>query len=470
MESLNFKEGQVIGLPELVTWNNQLRESMDVIIDKLGIGVFGRRGVILKNTLPLENDLKVEAGSSPIGGYNTIKLNAGWGVGYMADAYVDPIISSNLATILNGLPKTSPQYSKYAPFYSLSQDNISIPGIAGLGAGAIRYVTVYPRMTVFEDGTCNISVNNQVTFTDSKVVAKLKSQISKSPTKLKFFTSASALYNNGAVYEVVSIIDSNNIVISGTFSSPVSNLYVAIVGSYDLGSQALLSSAHRYNYGYVRGVVGFQSAIATVSNGGFPVAKLTFAADHSFTIEDIRTSNLFNFGATDALLARNNLSDLSDLDLARENLSVYKTEETYSMSQTYSKAEVYNKSEGDARYARPVSLGEKSAYDFTATQFNYDGNWYIWDVSSITPTAAKWAYFRIRLVGISGGWVRIYFMRTGYTQDTFNTIEIEWSYARDGAASTKNLWLPIDNGTLQYRINILSAGFSQMYGNILEWM
>lgn len=344
MESLNFQNGQVVGKQELINWNTQLRESMAAIISKLGNGNFQGRGTMMKNTDPLGGDLLVEQGTSQVGGYNTIKINAGWGVGLIEDATADPVIASYVDSSLNGLPKDLKFLSNYAPFYTPLQDNISIPGIAGLGLWDTRYVCVYPKFTVFEDGTCNISTSNQVTFSDSSIVAKLRDQTSNSPTKLRFFTDSSTVYNGGQVYEVVSIVDGSNIIISGDFSSPETDLYVAIIGSYDLPNQALLSGSNNYNYGYIRGIVGFETSINdSVDYGGFPVAKLTFATDQSFTIEDIRGNYLFNLGAVDALLAKNNLNDLDDFDEARTNLSVYKTEETYSMTQINSRYAVKSK-------------------------------------------------------------------------------------------------------------------------------
>lgn len=304
MSSINFQRGEIIGKEELIHWNKQLREALNVLISTIGWGgnknVLNARGALIRNYLPLTNDLKVALGTNPVGGYNTVKINAGWGVGSIEDAYIDPIIASTVDTSVNGIPQTLDNISNLGVLYKTAQDNIEIPGISGLGVGATRYVVVYPRITVFENGTCNITTSNQVTFTDSTIVAKLRDQSSKSPSKLRFFTNTSTAYNSGHVYEVVSIIDDNNITISGVFASSATNLYVAIVGSYDLKEQATLSSATQYLYGYVKGEVEFDTT-TTGSNGGFPVALLTFAADHSFTITDLRQGYLFGLSNSDAI-------------------------------------------------------------------------------------------------------------------------------------------------------------------------
>lgn len=304
MSSINFQRGEIIGKEELIHWNKQLRETINVLMSTIGWGgdgnVLNARGALIRNTLPLDSDLLVSNGTNLVGGYNTIKINAGWGVGSIEDAYVDPIVSSTVDTSVNGIPQVLENIDNLGVLYKVAQDNVEIPGISGLGVGATRYVVVYPRITVFENGTCNITTSNQVTFTDSTIVAKLRDQSSKSPSKLRFFTNTSTAYNSGHVYEVVSIIDDNNITISGVFASSATNLYVAIVGSYDLKEQATLSSATQYLYGYVKGEVEFDTTI-TGSNGGFPVALLTFAADHSFTITDLRQGYLFGLSNSDAI-------------------------------------------------------------------------------------------------------------------------------------------------------------------------
>ena len=369
MSSINFQRGEIIGKEELIQWNAYLREALNVLMYKIGWGgnenQIGGRGAIIRNTSPLESDLLVQLGTNPVGGYNTIKINAGWCVGSISDAYKDPIISSTVADSVNGIPLTLSGIGNLGVFYKEAQDNIEIPGISGLGAGAVRYITVYPRITVLENGTCNISTSNQVTFTDSGVVAKLRDQTTKSPSRIKFFTDSSTPYNSGQTYEVVTIVNSTSIVISGSFPTEVTNLYAAIVGSYDFREQATLSSASKYMYGYVKGLVGVS---ATTSDGylGIPVAKLTFAADHSFTIEDMRDDYLFTLGLGGglggALMARNNLQDLEDTAIARAYLDVYsKTQVDTALTGFYSKAQI------DAAYPLKPIILEIGAWNMDTT-------------------------------------------------------------------------------------------------------
>jgi hypothetical protein len=299
MESLNFHQGEIIGKNELIHWNSNLREPLHTIIDKLGQGfsaAVGKQGALIKNN-PIGDlidvGLKVSLGTNQVGGYNTIKINEGWGIGYTTSASVDPIVS---ISEMNGLPLSINSLSRYDPFYKSAEDNISIPGIDSLGIGDVRYVVVHPRITILEDGTCNISTNNQVVFSDSKVVAKLRDQSSNSPSKLKFFSDNSTSYNSGAVYEVVSIINSTTVVISGTFNVSVTGLYCAIVGSYDLQELASLSSSDKYLYSYLKGAVVIDTDAIHAAYGGFCVARLDFLADHSFTITDIRSNYLFSLG------------------------------------------------------------------------------------------------------------------------------------------------------------------------------
>lgn len=296
MESLNFQQGGIIGKNELIHWNLNLRESLQVILDKMCVGVSGKRGILAPTNDTMVGDLKVELGTNQVGGYNTVKIAAGWGMGFTEEAGVDIVIAGSVATTVNGIPKTINNLDRYDPFYKTAKDSIVIPGIAGLGVGAVRYVTVYPRITVFEEGVCNISTSNQVVFSDAKVVDKLRDHTSNSPSKLKFFTDSATPYNSSAVYEVISIVDGTAIIISGSFGSAVTGLYCAIVGSYDLQEMAALSTSNQYLYGYIKGEVVIDTT-TTPTLGGFQVAMLNFAADHSFTIRDLRQDRLFSLGS-----------------------------------------------------------------------------------------------------------------------------------------------------------------------------
>lgn len=284
MKTLNFNQGCILGTSELIEYNQQLRDELRAFISEIGNSSIG----ILMNRY--EDTLKVSQGAN-VGGYGTISIvRGGFCVTGLSESDItrDPILAG---VDFNGIDPLRDLPEDISLYYKESITNVQIPGIGTLPNRTIRYVVNYPKLTVFEEGTCNISTTAQVVFTDDKIVSKLRSQITNSPSKITFFTDSSTKFRSGEIFEVMSIVNDTTIIISGDFTTSSSGLYCAIVGSYDV--QELPNLVNKYLYAYYKGELSIMNDL-TDTLGGVPLAKLTFATDQSFTIEDIRYKYRYN--------------------------------------------------------------------------------------------------------------------------------------------------------------------------------
>lgn len=291
MKTLNFNQGCILGTSELIEYNQQLRDELKWILSGLGSS---KLGILMAGNTSI-GEITVD---NPVGGFNTVKINSSpFLVGNTSyDSYIDPVILSYINN-LNGLAGNSRELGEDDLFVFNQEKKlaVSIPGIESLGSGAVRYVVSVPRITVFEVGTCNISTTGQVVFSDANIVKKLRSNITNSPSKLTFFTDSSTKFNSGEIYEVLTIVNQTTIIISGDFATSNSNLYCAIVGSYDI--QELPNLVNKYLYTYCRGELMFLTDTG-LSLGGTALAKLDFNADHSFVITDLRPTHQFEWATS----------------------------------------------------------------------------------------------------------------------------------------------------------------------------
>lgn len=307
MKTLNFNQGCIVGTSELIEYNQELREEFKALLQEMGNS---SSGILLNRN---KDAGKVSVGNSQVGGYNTISIVSNcFCVGSPSNgAYVDPVISE---ITFNGLPFLRDVMDDLFIYSQPSILNRSIPGIGSIPNGSIKYVVSVPRRTVFEEGTCNISATAQVVFTDVRIVKKLRSQITNSPSKITFFTDSSTKFRSGEIFEVMSIVNDTTIIISGDFTAAVSNLYCAIIGSYDI--QELPNLVDKYLYTYYRGDVQILNNIED-TYGGVVLAKLTFNEDQSFSIQDLREVNRYSFSASTSWV------DITDSLATTPNYSTY---------------------------------------------------------------------------------------------------------------------------------------------------
>ena len=287
-QTLNFNSKQILSKEELKLWDESLRELLGNILryTRVGSQVSGILDTYNEQTSQFTNDFfKVELGSIPQGGYNTLKINQGKGV---------LLLEGVTSEFISGLTKNNDSLSKQlvSLFKWNTLDNIVVPGIGGYSPGNILYVGFNPIWNPLEDGSCTLTTSNQVTISGGDFY-KLRGQSTKNPTKIRFFKSDGSPANNTGVFEVVSIVSPTQIIVSGTPSSESGVKYM-IIGSYDLKEQGNLSS--KYSYVTANGRLTFsQNSGDITGSNGFLVASLLFSTPGVFSIVDLRLANIFNF-------------------------------------------------------------------------------------------------------------------------------------------------------------------------------
>jgi hypothetical protein len=284
----NFNSKQIISKEELTLWDESVRELVGNVLrynrnsDQVGGILDGYDSV---GTAFINDFFKVEIGSVPSGGFNTIKIGRGRGVLNFENT-TDEFIAG-LTTNNDSLKRQLVTLFKYE-----ATDNIVVDGISGYASGDVIYIGFVPIWNPLEDGLCALTTSNQVTITGGNFT-KLRGQSTKNPTKIRFYNQDGTAANNSETYEVISILSDTQIIISGVLSNET-NLKFMIVGSYDLSAQGSL--ANKYSYVTATGQLTFTDTASEITSiGGFLIASLTFASGGAFSINDLRVNNLFNF-------------------------------------------------------------------------------------------------------------------------------------------------------------------------------
>jgi len=284
----NFNSKQIISKEELRLWDESLRELVGNVLryNRNSDLVGGSLDAYDTNTSSLINDFfKVSLGSVQVEGYNTLKVGVGRGVLCVENTTTKKV--SGLEYYNNSLSKQLVTLLKWE-----ETDNITVDGIETYGSGDEVYMGFSPIWDPLEVGLCNISSSNQVTITGGDFT-KLRGQSLKNPTKIRFYTELGAAAVNSETYEVISIIDDNNIIISGIVSNET-NVKMLIVGSYDLDIQGSLTN--KFSYVTANGKLTFTETASDITGaGGFIICKLVFGSGGAFTVVDLRGDYLFNF-------------------------------------------------------------------------------------------------------------------------------------------------------------------------------
>ena len=290
-QTLNFNSRQILSKEELKAWDESLRELVGNFFrySRSNARVGGILDFYDTEALTLENDFfKVELGSVPSSGYNTLKIAAGRGI---------LGVQNTTGEYVNGLngASTSLKNQLVALMKWTAKDNLVVSGITGYTSGTVVYVGFSPIWNPLEEGICAISATNQVTITGG-TFDKLRGQSTKNPTKIRFYTESdqgAVSPTNHDIYEVVTWTSSTQITISGTVSAET-NLKMMIVGSYDLAAQDVMTD--KFSYVTANGLLTFTETATNITTyGGFIIASLTFGNAGAFTIQDLRPDNLFNF-------------------------------------------------------------------------------------------------------------------------------------------------------------------------------
>lgn len=204
-------------------------------------------------------------------------------------------------------------------------DNVAIPA-----DGSFYWLKIGHKYTNLEVGTCNIAVDGQVAGSGTKFLDVIRGQITEVPVKIIFPDSVI----NTSVYEVVSAVDNENLILSSTNLLAESGQKYAVIGSTPLGDTVTNSQKEGlYQYDSCEITQVLETIFDTepagkVSNEEFWIARVTNNSG-AITIEDKRTEywTYFIRGVNDKLDRNLNLSDLQDVTVARNSLSVYSKSE-----------------------------------------------------------------------------------------------------------------------------------------------
>lgn len=204
-------------------------------------------------------------------------------------------------------------------------DNIAIPN-----DGNYYWLKVGHTYSNIEEGTCSITTDGQVTGVSTVFTDVLRGQSIETPVKIKFSNSVS----NTGIYEVVDVVNNTNLILSGNSFTAESGLKYFVIGCTPIG-ETITSEQQLGLYFYdsctltqVLETTLDTAPAGKVQDKEFWIARVVNNGG-TVTITDKRTEywEYYIKGVSDKLTKTNNLSDLDDLQTARENLDVYSTEE-----------------------------------------------------------------------------------------------------------------------------------------------
>ena len=285
MQTLNFNSRQIISKEELILWDQSLRDLPAKVFKYLtingGVGILDR---FSDSGFLEEGFFRTIVGSVPSGGFDTIQIQEGWGV-----LKVDTLSYNIIPGLITN--NDSIRKSGLALFYWPDTDNIDA-NIGSYSEGAVVSVGFAPVMNPMELGECSITSSNQVTIVDGDF-NKLRDQTFKNPTKVRFYNEDGSAADNNQIYEVVQKVNSTQMVISGV-TTVEANVRMVVVGSYDFGVYGDLED--KMAFPTITGQLVLTTNEEDIINaGGFVVSELRIGAGGTFTIEDLRENNIFNF-------------------------------------------------------------------------------------------------------------------------------------------------------------------------------
>ena len=214
--------------------------------------------------------------------------------------------------------------------YQKAFDNLSVPN-----DGLWYWMKITQKYEPSEVGTCSIDVNGNLSGTNTIFTDVLRGQSSDVPVKIKFQKADGTTLVNNQVYEVVSLTDNLNALLTGGSFTAESNLQCIVVGSTPISesiTSAQLTGLYQYDscdlQFIAEEVLDTIPVINYVAEKDFYLARVKNVSG-TITLQDKRTEWWsFNIpGIGDKMVKSNNLSDLADLVESRANLDVYSTEE-----------------------------------------------------------------------------------------------------------------------------------------------
>ncbi len=238
-------------------------------------------------------------------------------------------VGSNLGTIK--IAETSKAVTKSKLLIKQeSIDNISVPS-----DGNWYWVKISHQYLPYEDGECSISTSGKVTGVGTSFTDILRDQQTEVPVKIKFYSDSGT--DNDQVYEVVSIEDDENMVLTGagTFVAE-SGLKYYVIGSTPIGeslTDSQLEGLYQYDSCLIEFIAEENEDVSPVTDyiedEEFYIARVKNVSG-TVTVQDKREDQFITFnveGMDDKMDKSSNLSDVEDVSEARDNLDVYsKTE------------------------------------------------------------------------------------------------------------------------------------------------
>ena len=191
------------------------------------------------------------------------------------------------------------------------------------------WIKIAHQYSNLEDGTIVINTEGELTGTGTKFTEVLRGQSTDVPVKIKLISN-----NNQSIYEVVDVIDDENAILMGDTFAAETGLKYYVVGSTPLG-ETITSEQEEGLYLYDDCLITFvqETVLDTapaglVANEEFWVARVKNTAG-TVTVQDKRTQfwEYYIKGVSDKLSKDENLGDLDDAVVARDNLNVYSKEE-----------------------------------------------------------------------------------------------------------------------------------------------
>jgi len=290
--------------------------------------------------------------------------------------------------------------------YQKAFDNLLVPN-----DGLWYWMKITQKYEPSEVGTCSIDVNGNLSGTNTIFTDVLRGQSTDVPVKIKFQKADGTTLVNNQVYEVVSLTDNLNALLTGGSFTAESNLQYIVIGSTPISetiTSAQLTGLYKYdscNLQFItEEVLDTIPVINYVAEKDFYLARVKNVSG-TITLQDKR-SEWWSFnipGIGDKMVKSNNLSDLTDLVESRANLEVYSIAEVNNLftglinrplrsgtlnignPQAAANFVIPFPDVGTANYYVMGTIVSNTPYTGTAQQ-NYDST-IIWTISSRTATS-----------------------------------------------------------------------------------
>jgi len=175
-------------------------------------------------------------------------------------------------------------------------DNLAVPNDS-----SYYWVKISHQYLSYEEGTCSVNINGEVVGVNTKFTEILRGQSTEVPVKILFKTATGGTPTNDQLYEVVSVTDDLNILLSGVDFAAESNLIYIAVGTTALGetvTSSQLEGLYKYDACNIEFIA--EESLDTppvtdyVADKEFYIARVINTAG-TVTVQDKRASQYLTF-------------------------------------------------------------------------------------------------------------------------------------------------------------------------------